>query len=68
MPSPPLRIRFSLAALFLSVTLVGLALGSILAWQMYQRRAQLSAVFGGEQGLVILTDPDKTKAYRLKAP
>ena len=35
---------------------------------MYQRRAQLAAVFGGEQGLVVLTDPDKTEAYRLKAP
>jgi hypothetical protein len=60
-----LNPRYSLTAFLLAVTLVALALGSVRLWQVYQKRADLAAVFGGEAGLSVLEKPGKVEAYRL---
>ena len=62
------RFRFSLASLLLLVTLIALALGSYRAWQIASERAELTSIFGGEEGMAILVKPDKVEAYRLGKP
>jgi hypothetical protein len=68
MPILSRRFRFSLVCLLLLLVVVAVAIGAYFALQNDSELADVPSIFGGEEGMAILANPDKVEAYRLGKP